>query len=268
MPKSTRTKRRSSNRNHHIEPPGANNVTFIRAPKDLSPQLRGLYERVACQLGVDPSYVGQVACGESQSSLVEDALRRELTRTIERRLKSPFRHEVQFYSDDTVLFDRLIPFVTAALGRGDAAIIVATKSHRDSLVQRLKMEGLDVDAAVKAGRYVAADAAGTLPMFMVNDMPKSARFFKFVGGVIQEVAKATKTQQPRIAIFGEWVSLLWGKGNVDAALRLEQFGSQLARTYNVDILCGYKVATPYGKKEDRDFRSIRAEHSAIYSQAK
>jgi KaiC/GvpD/RAD55 family RecA-like ATPase len=67
-----------------------------------------------------------------------------------------------------VLLDRAVPFVTAALKRGDAAIIVAIKSHRDSLVRRLKSEGLDIDAAIKAGTYVALDAASALSMFMVN----------------------------------------------------------------------------------------------------
>jgi hypothetical protein len=240
-------------------------VTYIRAPKDLSPQLRGLYERVARQLGVDASYVSQVARGESQSALVENALRQELTQILERGAKAPYRHEVQFYSDDMVLLDRLVPFVAAALKRGDAAIIVATKSHRDSLALRLKSEGLDVDAAIKSGTYFAVDAAGTLSIFMVNDMPESARFLKVVGGLIEEAAKTGKTANRRVAVFGEWVSLLWKEGNADAAIRLEQLGNQLAITHEVDILCGYEMSSNWGEEDD-DFKSICAEHSAIYSQ--
>ena len=242
-------------------------VTYIRAPKDLSPQLRGLYERVARQLGVDASYVSQVARGESQSALVENALRHELTQILERGAKTPYRHEVQFYSDDMVLLDRLVPFVAAALKRGDAAIIVATESHRDSLVQRLKSERIDVDAAIKAGSYVAVDAAGTLSIFMVNDMPESDRFLKVVGGFIEEAAKTGKTAHRRVAVFGEWVSLLWKEGKADAAIRLEQLGNQLAITHDVDILCGYEMSSAYGE-EDEDFKSICAEHSAIYSHGK
>lgn len=242
-------------------------VTYIRAPKDLSPQLKGLYERVARQLGVDPSYVSQVAQGESQSALVEDALRRELTQILEQEAKAPFRHEVQFYSEDKVLLDRLVPFVASALKRGDAAIIVATESHRDSLALKLKSEGLDVDAAIRAGMYVAVDAAGTLSIFMVNDMPDSARFLEVVGGFIEEAAKRGKTGDRRVAVFGEWVSLLWKEGNVDAAIRLEQLGNQLTMIHNVDILCGYEMSGADGEEGD-DFKSICAEHSAIYSQGK
>lgn len=41
---------------------------------------RGLYSRVAKQLGVDRSYVSRVARGERRSQRVEDALRAELKR--------------------------------------------------------------------------------------------------------------------------------------------------------------------------------------------
>lgn len=41
---------------------------------------RGLYSRVAKQLGVDRSYVSRVARGERRSKRVENALRAELER--------------------------------------------------------------------------------------------------------------------------------------------------------------------------------------------
>jgi DNA-binding NarL/FixJ family response regulator len=179
--------------------------------------------------------------------------------------KAHHHHEVQFYSDHTVLLDRLVRFIAAALKTGDVGIVVATESHRDRLVQRL-MEGLDVDAAVKEGRYIPVDAVGTLPIFMVNDMPDSARFLEIVGGLIEEAAKKGKTEHPRVAVFGEWVSLLCAEGKVDAAIRLEQLGNQLATTYEVDILCGYELSSFHGEQDDHIFQRICVEHSAVYSQ--
>jgi len=178
--------------------------------------------------------------------------------------KAPYRHEVQFYSDDKALLDRLVPFVAAALKSGDVAIVVATESHRDQLAQRLKTEDLDVDAAIKEGRYIPIDAVGTLPIFMVNDMPDSARFFEVVGGLICAAAKAGKTVHPRVAVFGEWVSLLWAEGKADAAMQLEQLGNQLALTYEVDILCGYALSSFHGEQDDQVFQGICAEHSAVF----
>jgi hypothetical protein len=47
---------------------------------------RGIYSRVAQQLGIDRSYVSRVASGERKSEKVEKALARELQR-IERLMK-------------------------------------------------------------------------------------------------------------------------------------------------------------------------------------
>jgi transcriptional regulator with XRE-family HTH domain len=41
---------------------------------------RGIYSRVARQLGIDPSYVSRVARGERRSTKVEEALLREIKR--------------------------------------------------------------------------------------------------------------------------------------------------------------------------------------------
>ncbi len=177
---------------------------------------------------------------------------------------APRHHEVLFYSDDTVLLDRLVRFVAAALKSGDVAIVVATESHRDRLVQRLIAEGLDVDSAIEQGRYVPMDAGSTLPLFMVNDMPDSARFLEVVGGLIEEAVKTGKTEHPRVAVFGEWVSLLWAEGKGDAMIRLEQLGNQLATTYEVDILCGYELSSIHGEEDDQVLQSICAEHSAVF----
>jgi hypothetical protein len=199
---------------------------------------------------------------------VEDAIRDELIRIRDQGTETPYRHEVQFYSDDVVLLDRAVPFVAAALTKGDAAIVIATQSHRESLVLRLRSEGFDLDAAIKAGRYVTIDAAVAIAKHMVHGMPKSDRLLKLMGGLIEEAMKAAKKEHPRVAVFGEGSSLLWEQGKADAAIRSERLGNQLAAIYDVDILCAYKMSGAYGKEDDPDFKGICAAHSAIYSQAK
>jgi hypothetical protein len=223
---------------------------------------------VASQVGVDSAYVREVARGESQSALVEEGLRNELTKILQQGFKTPSRHEAQFYSDGRELFDRLVPFIAAALKRGDAAVIVATSAHRKSLLKRLKSNGLDVDAAIKEGKYVAVDAVGTLSIFMVNGRPEPARFFRFVGGLIEETAKTGKTTYPRAAVFGEWTSVLCKKRQVDAAIRLEQLWNQLAVNCEVDLLCGCEMSSLCGEERDRDFKRICAKHSVVITRGK
>ena len=50
-------------------------------------------------------------------------------------------HAVQFYSDDASLVIGFARFIDAALKAGNAAIVVATEPHRNSLFQRLQAQG-------------------------------------------------------------------------------------------------------------------------------
>jgi DNA-binding NarL/FixJ family response regulator len=180
--------------------------------------------------------------------------------------KPPHRHEVLFYPDDAAFLDSCTRFIAATLGAGDVAAVVATESHRDRLVQRLKAEGLDVEAEIKRGRYISLDVAKTLSTFMVNDMPDWARFFEVVGGLVSGAAKAGKGEHSRVAMWGECGPLLWAEGKVDAAIRLEQHLNQLATIYEFDLVCAYALSSFLGEEDEHVFQSICAEHSAVYSQ--
>src|SRR5260370_24462957 len=63
--------------------------------------------------------------------------------------KTPCRHEVQFYSDDAVFLDSFTRFIAAALKSSNAAIVVATKSHLDSLLRTMNAEHAAVAAAIQ-----------------------------------------------------------------------------------------------------------------------
>ena len=178
--------------------------------------------------------------------------------------KTPHRHEVLFYSDDTVLLDSVTRFIAAALKSSNAAIVLATKSHRDSLLQRLKARGVDTDGAAQQGNYISLDAADTLSTIMVNGLPDPVLFFEGFGSLIETAAKAAKSEQRQVVVFGEAVALLQAEGKVDAAIRFEQLGNGLAKTHGVDILCAYPLSS-FHDEEERVFQSICAEHSAVYS---
>src|SRR5271169_6297452 len=90
-------------------------------------------------------------------------------------------HEARFYSDDATFLDGFTCFIEAALKAGSAVIVVATESHRKSLLQRLQAHGVDSAAAIEQGRYIPLDVAETLSTFMVNDLPDPVRFFKIAG---------------------------------------------------------------------------------------
>jgi DNA-binding NarL/FixJ family response regulator len=175
-------------------------------------------------------------------------------------------HEVQFYADDASFLDGFTTFISAALKAGNAAIVVATESHREKLLQILQADGLNIRAAINEGRYIALDAAETLSTFMLNDMPDRVRFLKIVGDLIGRASKAAKGEHPSVAACGECAPFLWAEGNANAAIQLEHLWDDIAKTYDVDILCGYVLESFQREPENHIYERICAEHSAVSSQ--
>ena len=149
-------------------------------------------------------------------------------------------HGVQFYSQDKFLLEELSEYIGNALRGEDAAIVVATDVHRNGLLQWLTAQGLDVAALVERGRLVVIDAAQLLTAFMSDGWPNEEQFNEVVGGVIAQALACAGGEQPRVAIFGEMVALLWADGKSDAAIRLEQLWNGLSRTKAFSLFCAYR----------------------------
>jgi DNA-binding NarL/FixJ family response regulator len=182
-----------------------------------------------------------------------------------RKVDTLRRHEVQFYSDDSSFLVGFTGFIETALKAGNVVIVVATESHRKSLLTRLREHGVDTASAMQRGSYIALDVADTLSTFMVDDMPDRARFLKVVGDLVTTAAQSAKGVCPRVAACGECAPILWAQGKGNAAVQLEHLWDEVARTSDMDILCGY-VAGSAQRQHERDiYDRICAEHSAVYS---
>jgi DNA-binding NarL/FixJ family response regulator len=177
----------------------------------------------------------------------------------------PRRHTAGFYSDDRFLLDGLTQFIGTALKAGDAAIVVATESHRERLLPRLQVYGLDIANAIEQGRFIALDAAKAVSTFMRNDLPDPALFLQVADNLIKTAAgQTTKTHPRRVALCGECDPPLWMVGRGEAAIRLEQLWNDIAGRYDVDILCAYSLRS-HGLMDSHLFGRICAEHSAVHT---
>jgi DNA-binding NarL/FixJ family response regulator len=175
-------------------------------------------------------------------------------------------HHAHFYRDDDAFLEGLTTFISAALQAGNAAIVVATPSHRHELFQRLQAGDFDIRALTNQGRYVPLDAAEALATYMVNGLPDRARMFKVANDLIAKASRAVVGDNPRVAVCGECPSLLWAGGNADAAIQIEHLWNEIAGTCAVDLLCGY-VMNQFQRVPDRlIYERICTEHSAVRSQ--
>jgi len=180
------------------------------------------------------------------------------------RTKAP--HEALFYSDDEVFLSSLTRFIAGALEAGDVAVSITTEPHRHSILQRLRARRLDMDTAIREGRYISLDAAKMISAITINDELDSSRFFETASDMIRTAAKAGKNDHPRVAVCGECGYLLCASGRSSAAIQLEQLWEQLGTTYEIYSLCGY-VLNDFNHDEDHlVFHTICAVHSAVYSQ--
>jgi DNA-binding NarL/FixJ family response regulator len=169
--------------------------------------------------------------------------------------QSPHDHEILFCSTDGALLDGLTGFIAEALNAGNAAIVWATQSHRDSLLERLRAHGVDIDAALRQGTYIASDIA---------EPPDPVRIVGAIKSLSEAASKVGK-KHPRVAVCGERAGRLWADGKTDAAIRLEQVFNELANIRDIDmyILCVYPL--PCDQEDHPAFKSLCAEHSAVSS---
>jgi signal transduction histidine kinase len=171
-------------------------------------------------------------------------------------------HTVQFYAEDSALLDELSLFIGTELVAGNAAVVIATKAHRDGLAQGLQSRGLDTAAAIEQGRYIALDAAETLAKFMRDRWPDANLFTEVIGSTLGQAA-AAGGKTAHVAAFGEMVALLWAKGNPEAAVRLEQLWNNLARTYALSLRCAYPISGFDHEDHGDSFLKICSEHSHV-----
>jgi DNA-binding NarL/FixJ family response regulator len=175
-------------------------------------------------------------------------------------------HEVAFYGDDAFFVNDCARFIEAALKVGNPVIVIATESHRKSLLQRLQAHGVDVATAIEQGGYIPLDVADTLSTFMVNELPDLVRFRKVAGDLVVTAAKAAKGTHPRVVACGELAPTLWAQGKAQAAIQVEHLWDEIAKKYDVATLCGYVLKGFQREQESNIYEKICAEHSAVHFQ--
>lgn len=168
-------------------------------------------------------------------------------------------HVVQFYESDAYIVEAVVAFIGAALRLGDAGIVIATEPHRAAIEERLRSDGLDLDAARAAGYYVARDAAETLAQCVEEGKADPTRFTAVIGDLVERVALV----RPGVRIFGEMVGLLADAGEYVAAVDLERLWNKLQATYPFTLFCAYPIVCLAGDELSTLFSDVCAEHSGV-----
>jgi hypothetical protein len=146
-------------------------------------------------------------------------------------------HRVHFYSDTSRFLDNLETYIADGLLAGEATIVIATAMHLHALEARLQARGLDLVAARHENRYLPMGAEDALAQFLVDGWPSAERFHALLA---QLLLRARGTGRP-VRAFGEMVVVLWGNGQRDAAVKLEQLWAQVCAGGQLSLLCAYPL---------------------------
>jgi hypothetical protein len=133
-------------------------------------------------------------------------------------------HIVQVYQDVEFLTETIGEYLGTGLRSGEAAIVIARPEHSTPFF-------------AGQGQLKLLDAEETLERIMTSGMPEWKSFLEIVGGAIAEL----RLRYPRVRAYGEMADMLWQRGEREAALRLEEYWSELARLQGFSLLCAYHM---------------------------
>ena len=166
-------------------------------------------------------------------------------------------HFVELYDDDVTLMSSVRTFVTVGISEGEAAVVIATPAHRESIERELGRT-VDLDAAREQGLFEALDAEETLAAFMENGHPDPVRFDRVIGEVLARASREGR----KVRVFGEMVAVLWADGNVSAALALEDHWNRLGKTRRFRLFCAYPTQA-FTEDETDPLASVCNRHSHV-----
>jgi len=271
--------------------PSLNGIEAARQISGLSPKSKIIFvtQEISPEVVTEAfeagasGYVVKTNAGRDLCAAVEAVLRGEqfLSKTVNsaaanlrilastvqglpQKVQLPRLHEVQFYSDDASFLDTFASFIASAIKAGDTAIVVLARSRRETLIQRLQAEGLDISGLSEQGRYLSLDPSDLLSTFMVNNLPDRDRFMKIAADIYVTGARVLEADHNCVALCGECAALLWSQGNAKAAIRLEQLWNEFARSRNIHLLCAYPRYCFQDEMGRQVFNNICAQHSAVY----
>jgi CheY-like chemotaxis protein len=165
-------------------------------------------------------------------------------------------HAVLFYQDEARLCARVADFLAAGIAAGEAAIAVATRPHAETIRRALAARGLDAPALEAGDRLRFVDAEETLAELLVNGAVHPARFQQIGRAALARASAAAPAG--RVRVFGEMVDLLWRRGDLAGAARLEALWADLQAGARMSLLCSYAIAA--SRPSAAELRQLCGQH--------
>ena len=113
------------------------------------------------------------------------------------RISRARRHQLDFYKGDSQFVDGFAISVVEAIRIGNAIVIIASASHLAGIRQRLRSDGVDVDAAVELKSYISLQLTDSLSTV---DEHTAGRSIDSSLSLIPEMVLAAKREHFRVSV--------------------------------------------------------------------
>lgn len=144
-------------------------------------------------------------------------------------------HNATFYLTDDFVIPHVTSFISEGIMAAEHVLVIATLPHWNALAARLEQAGPAYAHAAAEGRLIWLDAEDLLEKITGEGGVSLDRFRAAVANLLPP-GKPWR-------VYGELVSLLAERGDVETAIAMEALGTELARTHHARVLCGYHVHT-------------------------
>jgi hypothetical protein len=119
--------------------------------------------------------------------------------------------------------------------RGERIVLLVTAGHWTSVRELLVWSDIDFDAVMRDEQIVVVDAESVLSEIAPQRSIDTQRFQSLLEETLALV-------QPPLRAFGEVVSLIAARGQLDSAIEIEELGHALAHDAHTSVLCAYQLA--------------------------
>jgi CheY-like chemotaxis protein len=171
-------------------------------------------------------------------------------------------HAVHFHGSNGYALDEVSRFVGGILRSEELMVVAVTEETRTGLAERLKKDGIDLDAKMSQGQYVVQDAAESVAKFMRNGRPDA----DLVAGIAADLDRlriSARGPEARLTLFGEMAVILCRDGNYEAVAELEKMWSDLTRQLPIFTICSYPGECFQDPKSYESFTKVCAAHYAV-----
>jgi hypothetical protein len=168
-------------------------------------------------------------------------------------------HLVCFCEDDDALVGSVVPFVVPALVAGGVAVLIATEEHLGGIQAGLEAVGVGTAHARRAGTLICLEAEEALGSLLAPGGAVDAeRVHAVLGPVLDDAGRGGRT----VRVYGEMVAVRWDRGDLPAALALEERWDDLAATRPFSLLCGYPTGV-LDPEAPEPGRAVCARHTGL-----